>query len=64
MMRRSAEIAAAADAACFASLENVMACGFGVCLGCAVPRADEGYELVCRDGPVFEQAALRWEGLP
>ena len=31
-----------------------MACGFGVCLGCAVPRADGTIALVCRDGPVFE----------
>ncbi len=58
------ELAGAAGAACVASLENTMACGFGVCLGCAVPRSDEGFDLVCRDGPVFDSRGLRWEGLP
>jgi len=64
MMRRAAEITEAAGLPCLVSLENRMACGFGVCLGCAVPRSDEGYHLVCRDGPVFESGDLSWEGLP
>jgi len=66
MMHRAAEIAEAAGLPCIVSLENRMACGFGVCLGCAVPRSesDEGYHLVCRDGPVFESGDLSWEGLP
>jgi dihydroorotate dehydrogenase electron transfer subunit len=64
MMRRAAELATEAGAACLVSLENRMACGFGVCLGCAVPRRTEGYALVCRDGPVFGADALRWDGLP
>jgi NAD(P)H-flavin reductase len=64
MMRRAAEISEANGLPCLVSLENRMACGFGVCLGCAVPRTDEGYHLVCRDGPVFESGALSWEGLP
>lgn len=64
MMRRCAELAAAADAACVASLENHMACGFGVCLGCAAPRAAGGYALVCRDGPAFDAADVAWETLP
>jgi dihydroorotate dehydrogenase electron transfer subunit len=64
MMRRAAELAAAAGQPCRLSLENRMACGFGVCLGCAVPRRGEGYALVCRDGPVFDSGELRFEGLP
>jgi dihydroorotate dehydrogenase electron transfer subunit len=64
MMRRAAELAAGAGRSCLLSLENRMACGFGVCLGCAVPRREGGYALVCRDGPVFEAGALRLEGLP
>ena len=61
-----AEITEAAGLPCIVSLENRMACGFGVCLGCAVPRSDpeQGYHLVCRDGPVFESDALAWEGVP
>jgi dihydroorotate dehydrogenase electron transfer subunit len=64
MMRRAAAIAAARGAPCAVSLENVMACGFGVCLGCAAPLAAGGYALVCREGPVFEAGAVLWEGLP
>jgi dihydroorotate dehydrogenase electron transfer subunit len=64
MMRRAAELAERAGAACSASLENRMACGFGICLGCAVPRRGGGYALVCRDGPVLGAEALAWDGLP
>ena len=33
-------------------LEERMACGMGVCRGCAV-KTLSGYKLVCKDGPVF-----------
>jgi dihydroorotate dehydrogenase electron transfer subunit len=47
------------------SLEAPMACGFGICVGCAVAvRADcpEGfvYKKVCTDGPVFWNDELYW----
>jgi dihydroorotate dehydrogenase (NAD+) catalytic subunit len=33
--------------------ESPMACGFGACFGCAVPRPDgDGYIRLCVDGPV------------
>jgi len=64
MMRRAAELAAAHGRRCVVSLENHMACGFGVCLGCAVPRAGGGFALVCRDGPVLDAGAVAWAGLP
>ncbi len=39
---------------CQISVECAMACGFGICQGCPIDRADgEGYKLVCKDGPVF-----------
>jgi NAD(P)H-flavin reductase len=34
------------------ALESPMACGFGACFGCAVPRAEGGYLRLCVDGPV------------
>ena len=45
-----------------------MACGFGVCLGCAIrvhtPNPDDpdgpAYALVCRDGPVFPAGNVLW----
>ena len=64
MMRACADLAARHAAACLVSLENPMACGFGVCLGCAAPRATGGFSLVCRDGPVFDAREIDWEGLP
>ena len=64
MMRACAELARRHDAACMVSLENPMACGFGVCLGCAAPRAEGGFSLVCRAGPVFDAREIDWEGLP
>lgn len=34
------------------SMEEVMACGLGACLGCSIPTS-KGYRTVCHDGPVF-----------
>ncbi|MFO0690496.1 MAG: dihydroorotate dehydrogenase electron transfer subunit [Myxococcota bacterium] len=64
MMRACAGLAEARGARCFVSLENPMACGFGVCLGCAAPRRAGGFALVCRTGPVFEAGEIDWAGLP
>ncbi|MFK7898314.1 MAG: dihydroorotate dehydrogenase electron transfer subunit [Myxococcota bacterium] len=64
MMKACAEIAAENGVSCLVSLENPMACGFGVCLGCAAPRAEGGFSLVCKAGPVFEASEIDWEGLP
>lgn len=60
MMKRCAEIAAQRGIPCCAALENVMACGFGVCLGCATPLKGGGFALVCRDGPAFDADAIDW----
>ncbi len=64
MMRRCAEIASRAGVPCIVSLENQMACGFGVCLGCAAPLSNGSYALVCRDGPSFDASTIAWQGLP
>jgi NAD(P)H-flavin reductase len=40
------------------ALEAPMACGFGACFGCAVPRRGGGYLRVCVDGPVIDADAL------
>ncbi|MBB4035190.1 dihydroorotate dehydrogenase electron transfer subunit [Dysgonomonas hofstadii] len=44
---------------CEVSLENLMACGFGVCL-CCVEKTREGNVCVCIDGPVFNIEKLTW----
>ena len=64
MMHACATLAATAGARCYVSLENPMACGFGVCLGCAAPRTGGGFALVCRTGPVFDAREIDWAGLP
>lgn len=49
------------------SLESMMACGIGACLGCAVPAVDpfdpqaEKYIHVCHDGPVVDPRKIRWD---
>jgi dihydroorotate dehydrogenase electron transfer subunit len=40
------------------ALESGMACGFGACFGCVVPRRGGGYLRVCLDGPVIDAAEL------
>ncbi len=37
----------------YLSLENPMACGYGVCLGCVVKTKD-GYIRTCVEGPVLD----------
>jgi dihydroorotate dehydrogenase electron transfer subunit len=49
----------------YLSLENFMACGFGVCLGCVVRIRDgEGYKhlRVCLEGPVFPSEEVLFDG--
>jgi dihydroorotate dehydrogenase electron transfer subunit len=60
MLRAVAELCGQRGAACQVSLEAPMACGVGVCLGCALPAAGGGYLRVCREGPVVEAARVDW----
>jgi len=47
------------------SLEEYMACGIGVCYGCAVQVVSDDdqplYKRVCKDGPVFNANEIVWE---
>jgi len=45
---------------CQVSLEARMACGTGLCLGCAVPKTQKGYLHVCKEGPVFDAKKVKW----
>lgn len=44
---------------CEASLENLMACGFGACL-CCVEKTVRGNVCTCTEGPVFNINQLTW----
>ncbi|MGH2924004.1 MAG: hypothetical protein ACRDKH_08255, partial [Solirubrobacterales bacterium] len=53
MLEAVRAMGAAAGAPCELAMEAPMACGFGACFGCAVPRAGGGYLRLCVDGPVL-----------
>jgi len=38
---------------CELAMESPMACGYGACFGCAVPKGDGTYLRLCVDGPVL-----------
>ena len=42
------------------SMEGYLACGIGVCMGCAIDTVN-GKKLICKDGPVFNAEDLVWE---
>lgn len=59
MMQAVAAKAAQFNIDCEVSLENMMACGFGVCL-CCVTSTSKGNQCVCTEGPVFNTKQLKW----
>jgi len=60
MIKAVVNIAEKHKVACQVSIETIMACGMGVCLGCAVEKKkySDKYLHVCIDGPVFESDIL------
>ena len=59
MLRAVKELAVEKNIPCQVSLEEKMACGMGVCIGCSVKKADSPkdnpeYVNVCKAGPVFD----------
>jgi dihydroorotate dehydrogenase electron transfer subunit len=63
MLARVAEIANSHRIDCQISMERRMACGIGLCLGCAVECKLEGsnetvYKMCCTDGPVFDSKEI------
>lgn len=59
MMKAVGKRAITEEVFCEVSLENMMACGFGVCL-CCVEDTKTGHKCVCTDGPVFNVKELKW----
>jgi len=47
------------EVACELAHESPMACGFGACFGCAVPRPGGGFARLCVDGPVLRTVGGR-----
>lgn len=65
MLKEVSRVARERGVKCYVSLERAMACGIGVCLGCAVKTkkqpAGAAYSMVCSDGPVFDSEDIEWE---
>ena len=65
MMAAVASLCAARGVLCEVSLETPMACGYGVCLGCPVPRRAGGFLYACTEGPCIDATAIDWSaGFP
>jgi dihydroorotate dehydrogenase electron transfer subunit len=71
MLKAVAKIAENHGIPCQVSLEERMACGVGVCLGCPVrvrtaysvqrtASTQYEYKMVCKDGPVFDAKEIAW----
>jgi len=54
MLSRISDIVGHLNIDTYFSLEATMACGMGLCMGCAIRKKGGGYYLVCKDGPVFK----------
>lgn len=61
MLREVSSICGARGITCEVSVEEVMACGVGACLACAVPAVGGGYLHACKDGPVVDGSQVDWE---
>jgi dihydroorotate dehydrogenase electron transfer subunit len=47
---------------CFVSVEQIMACGVGACMGCVIEiTGEKKYARVCTEGPVFNSNEIVWK---
>jgi dihydroorotate dehydrogenase electron transfer subunit len=67
LMRGCHEWARSRNLQCYVSLEQIMACGVGACMGCAVKLKDFSgsgpgyvYARACTEGPVFSSERIVW----
>lgn len=67
MLRAVSGLCIERGAPCLVSVETMMPCGLGVCMGCAVKIRDashpDGYRMLrgCHDGPVFRGEDVLWD---
>jgi len=60
MLKEVSRLSRQAGTPCEVSFETTMACGMGLCLGCAVPSSRGGYLYLCEEGPVVNAESLDW----
>lgn len=56
-------IAEEAGITCEVGVEEIMACGVGACMSCAIPASGGGYLHACKNGPVVGSSRIdfkRW----
>lgn len=59
MLKEVKSIAAKNKLRCYLSLESMMPCAVGTCMGCVVKKeGKEDYLRVCREGPVFDASEV------
>jgi len=64
MLKKLTEICKQFNVDLQVSLERIMACGIGICCGCAIRTIENGkmvYKKVCKDGPVFDGYTVVWD---
>jgi len=61
MMAAVAAFCRRSGLSCQASVESVMACGMGACLGCSRLNHQGDYTHVCLNGPVYDAEELIWK---
>jgi len=62
MLKRVSELSRKFSLAGQVSIDKMMGCGIGACLGCVVKlKKGLGYKRVCKDGPVFSIDEILWE---
>ncbi|MFW6254276.1 MAG: dihydroorotate dehydrogenase electron transfer subunit [Chitinivibrionales bacterium] len=61
MLKACHEFAQKHGIICEVSMEQVMACGVGACMGCVIKVVREpGYARVCKEGPIFDSKDVVW----
>jgi len=59
MLKNLASLVADHKIPCYVAMEGHMACGTGICMGCAIMTVN-GYKRICREGPVFACEEITW----
>jgi len=61
MLAAVSRLASERSVPCYVSMEERMACGLGVCMGCSVGVEGGGYRRICKEGPVFNAREIEWK---
>jgi dihydroorotate dehydrogenase electron transfer subunit len=67
MLRAVTEAAEREGVRCFTAVEELMACGVGLCMSCVLPVVGEDgvsrFVRACVDGPCLDGSRVRWEDI-